>query len=90
MPIKFDQTINIGHLMTLTAMLISVIVSFAVLDRRISVLEERSNSAITAAAERQIEQRASLGEIKSDIKELQRSVNEVGRAVAAKPIADKP
>lgn len=82
MAIKFDPTINAGHLLTFGAMLVSVSIAFSLLDRRISVLEERSNSAITAATERQSEQKDALRDIKSEIKDLQRAVNEIGRAVA--------
>jgi hypothetical protein len=85
MALKFDPTINLGHVLTFGAMLVSVSVAFSLLDRRISVLEERSNSAVISATERQIEQKDSLREIKSDIKDLQRSVNEIGRAVAGRP-----
>lgn len=82
MAIKFDPTINAGHLLTFGAMLVSVSIAFSLLDRRISVLEERSNSALLAATERQSEQKDTLRDIRSEIKDLQRAVNEIGRAVA--------
>lgn len=84
MALKFDPTINAGHLLTFGGMLISVAIAFGVLDKRIGVLEEKSASASSAATERTIEQKESLREIKADIKDLQRSVNEIGRAVAAR------
>lgn len=85
MAIKFDPTVNAGNLLQFGAALIAVAVAFSVLDRRISVLEERSGAALVAASDRQTEQKESLKEIKTDIKELQRSLNEVSRAVATKP-----
>ena len=87
MAIKFDPTINAGHILTFGAMLVSVSLAYSILDRRISVLEERSTSAVISATERQIEQKDSLREIKNDIKDLQRSVNEIGRAVAGRAAA---
>ena len=82
--VKFDPTINLGHLLTFIAMVIGVMSSYSLLDKRVGVLEERSNTAIAQAADKQAEQKESLREIKSDIKDLQRSVNEISRAVAGK------
>lgn len=82
MAVKFDPTINLGHVLTFVSMVAAVMASYALLDKRVGVLEERSNSAIAQASDRQIEQKESLREIKSDIKDLQRSVNEISRAVA--------
>ncbi len=84
MAVKFDPTINLGHILTFASMVAAVMASYALLDKRVGVLEERSNAAIVQATDRQIEQKESLREIKSDIKDLQRSVNEISRAVAGK------
>jgi hypothetical protein len=82
MALKFDPTINAGHLLTFGGMVLAVAASYSLLDKRIGVLEERSNAAIVQAAERQSEQKDSLREIKSDVKDLQRSVNAIGQALA--------
>ena len=82
--LTFDPTINAGHILTFIAMAIGVMTSYSMLDKRIGVLEERSTTVISQAADRQAEQKESLKEIKSDVKDLQRSVNEIGRALAGK------
>ena len=82
MTIKYDPTINLGHILTFASMVAAVMASYSLLDKRVGVLEERSNAAITQAADKAVEQRESLREIKADIKDLQRSVNEISRAVA--------
>lgn len=84
MAVKFDPTINLGHVLTFASMVAAVMASYTLLDKRVGVLEERSNAAIAQATDRQVEQKESLREIKSDIKDLQRSVNEISRAVAGK------
>ena len=84
MAVKFDPTINLGHVLTFASMVAAVMASYALLDKRVGLLEERSNAAIAQATDRQVEQKESLREIKSDIKDLQRSVNEISRAVAGK------
>lgn len=82
MAVKFDPTINLGHILTFASMVAAVTASYSLLDKRVGVLEERSNAAIVQATDRQTEQKESLREIKIDIKDLQRSVNEISRAVA--------
>jgi hypothetical protein len=82
--VKFDPTINLGHILTFLAMVVGVMSSYAILDKRVGVLEERSNSAISQAADKVAEQKDALKEIKSDVKDLQRSVNEISRVLAAK------
>lgn len=82
--IRFDPTINAGHILTFVAMVVGVMTSYSLLDKRIGVLEERSASATSQATDRQAEQKEALKEIKADIKDLQRSVNDIGRAVAGK------
>ena len=82
--LTFDPTINAGHILTFISMVVAVTVSYSLLDKRVGVQEERSNAAIIQAADKQAEQKESLREIKSDIKDLQRSVNEISRAVAGK------
>jgi hypothetical protein len=84
MAVKFDPTVNLGHVLTFASMVAAVMASYALLDKRVGMLEERSNAAIAQATDRQVEQKESLREIKSDIKDLQRSVNEISRAVAGK------
>lgn len=84
MAIKFDPTIKYGDLLTVGGMLIAISVAFSVLDKRISILEERSRADVVTAIDRQTEQKETLREIKSEIKDLQKSVNEISRAVASR------
>jgi hypothetical protein len=79
--LTFDPTINAGHILTFIAMVVGLMTSYSLLDKRIGVLEERSNAAIQQATERTTEQKDAIREIKSDIKDVQRSLNEISRAV---------
>lgn len=79
--LTFDPTINAGHILTFFAMVVGLMTSYSLLDKRIGVLEERSNTAIQQATERTTEQKDAIREIKSDIKDVQRSLNEISRAV---------
>jgi cell division protein FtsL len=82
--VKFDPTINLGHILTFAAMAVAVMSSYSLLDKRVGVLEERSSTALSQAAEKVSEQKESLKEIKSDVKDLQRSVNEISRVLAGR------
>jgi hypothetical protein len=82
---RYDPTINLGHILTFVAMVVGIMSSYSLLDKRIGVLEERSAQALTQAADKVAEQKESLKEIKSDVKDLQRSVNEISRVLATKP-----
>lgn len=80
--LNFDPTINAGHILTFIAMVVGVMTSYSLLDKRIGVLEEKASASLLQNTERQQEQKESLREIKSDIKDLQRSINEISRAVS--------
>lgn len=82
--IRFDPTINAGHILTFVAMVVGLMTSYSLLDKRIGVLEERSNSAVVQATEKVLEQKESLKEIKADVKDLQRSVNDISRTLAGR------
>jgi uncharacterized protein YlxW (UPF0749 family) len=80
---KFDPTVNLGHILTFVAMMVGVMSSYSILDKRLTVVEERSATALSQAAEKVSEQKEALKEIKSDVKDLQRSVNEISRVLAS-------
>lgn len=79
--LKFDPTVNAGHILTFIAMLAGVMTSYSLLDKRVGLLEEKARAAVVQSDDRQQEQKESLREIKSDIKDLQRSVNDISRVV---------
>jgi hypothetical protein len=83
--VKFDPTINLGHVLTFAAMV----------DRRDVLLLAAGQACracsksglpphLSQAADKVAEQKESLKEIKSDVKDLQRSVNEISRVLAGR------
>lgn len=38
--IRFDPTVNLGHILTMAAMLVSCLLAYAHLDKRVSLLEQ--------------------------------------------------
>ena len=65
-------------------MVIGVMSSYLLLDKRVGVLEERNNTAIAQAADKQAEQKSPCWRSSPTSRDLQRSVNEISRAVAGK------
>ena len=43
-PFKFDNTINLGHLLTFAGFLITIMVTWSTLDKRVVVLEEQKKA----------------------------------------------
>lgn len=85
MALKFDTTINVNHVGSLVVIAAACLAGFYSQGNRISILEDRDTQARLVANEKQGEAKETLREIKSDIKDLQRSVNEISRVVAMRP-----
>lgn len=75
----FDPTINLSTIIGAGALLVSGALAYATLDKRISVLETQTVATVNLAAERAGDTKESLKEIKADIKELTRSLEEQQR-----------
>ena len=83
--VRFDNTINLGHILTFLGFLVTIMVTWSTLDKRVVVLEEsRKAQAVldhaqdNRSAERITEIRETLGEIK-------RSVDRVSDRLERKP-----
>ena len=72
--VRFDNTINLGHLLTFAGFLITIMVSWTTLDKRVVVLEESrkaqavlDNAQDNRSVEKFAEIRETLGEIKRSV-----------------------
>lgn len=74
MAVKFDPTINLGHVLTFAGMLAVGAGAWSTLEKRVSLLEVKTEAAVTRADERAGEINSKLGEIKQDMKDLRREV----------------
>ncbi len=81
--VKFDKTINLGHLLTMGAFLLTAMVQWNMMDKRVLVLEE----ARAAQRERDANQDTSAKEsaqfVKEALTDLRRSVERVADKVGA-------
>lgn len=82
--IKFDKTINLGHVLTAVSMIVAVMVSWSMMDKRVVVLEE----ARAAQRERDTVQDASnrekFQEVRETMIDLRQAVEKVADKVGAR------
>ena len=80
--VVFDPTINLGHVISLIAFLLAGFSAYGTLDKRLTMVEQ----AAVTMAEKDRDQDKNFKEVmvdvKADLKELQRSVNDVNRTLA--------
>lgn len=86
--LRFDPTINAGHILTFAGMAISVFLAYSTLDKRVVVLEESRQYQRLRDEQQDNMAQHQLGEIKAAIGEIKAGVNELRRdrgAERAKP-----
>lgn len=82
--IRFDNTINLGHVLTFLGFLITIMVSWTTLDKRVVILEE--NRKAQAVLDQVQDHRASekFGEIRDTLGEIKRTVEKVNERLERK------
>ena len=72
--VRFDKTINLGHVLTFLGFIVTIMVTWSTLDKRVVVLEESrkaqavlDNAQDNRSAEKFTEIRETLGEIKRSV-----------------------
>ena len=77
--LKFDPTINAGHLLTFSGMLIAFLLAWGNLDKRVVVIEEsrqyqrlRDDWQDQLVTQQLVEIKAAMSEVKTGVKELRR------------------
>lgn len=82
--LNFDPTVNLGHVLTFLSFMAVGAAGYNTIDKRVTLLEEKAETALRLSAERVAEQKETLKEIKGDIKELSKGVNDIQRAVGTR------
>ncbi len=75
--VKFDNTINLGHLLTFAGFFITIMVSWTTLDKRVVVLEESRKAQAVLDRAQDNRSAEKFTEIKETLGEIQRSVDKV-------------
>jgi len=78
----FDPTINAGHLLTFAGFLVAGFLAYATLDKRITVVEQRTVAAEDRISEQDSRTNSTLAEIKRDVRETNIAVNQLARELS--------
>jgi hypothetical protein len=75
--VKFDSTINLGHLLTFVGFVLTGFSAWSTIDRRLTVLEEsrRVQAQIDANQDERLSQ--SMGQIKESLSDIRRNLEKV-------------
>lgn len=77
--VSFDPTINLGHVLTFVGFLVTGFSAYSALDKRVTIIESQAAAVVERSREQDSRLKDTLSEIKADVKDLQRSVNDVNR-----------
>lgn len=72
---RFDPTINLGHILTFIGFIATGFAAYSHFDKRLSVVEVKTELQAQRSAEYEVRVKDSLSEIKSDVKDMKRSVD---------------
>lgn len=75
--VRFDNTINLGHLLTFAGFLITIMVSWTTLDKRVVVLEESRKAQAIMDSAQDLRSAEKFTEIRDTLGEIKRSVDKV-------------
>ena len=75
--VRFDNTINLGHLLTFAGFLITIMVSWTTLDKRVVVLEESRKAQAIMDSAQDLRSAEKFSEIRDTLGEIKRSVDRV-------------
>lgn len=77
---RFDPTINLGHILTFIGFLATGFGAYSHVDKRLSVVEVKAEIQAQKSSEYEARIKESLAEIKSDVKDVKRSVDGLASA----------
>lgn len=83
--LTFDPSINAGHVLTFVGFMVAGFSAYSTLDSRLVRLEEKAAASDMRAREQQEGVKEALSEIRADVKEVQRSLNDVNRNLVQRP-----
>lgn len=80
--IHFDPTINLGHILTFVGFIVVGFAAYGNIDKRITLTEVQASAAVERTTEQDKRMSEALKELKTDIKDVQRAVNDINRTLA--------
>ena len=84
-PFRFDNTINLGHLLTFVGFLVTIFAAWTMLDKRVVVLEESRKAQAVMDSAQDLRSAEKFSEIRETLGEIKRSVDRVNDRLERKP-----
>ncbi|MBE2262243.1 MAG: hypothetical protein IAE92_05850 [Burkholderiaceae bacterium] len=81
--LRYDPTISLGHILTFVTLIVAGFGVYNTMDKRITVLEEQRRLGDERIAERERFMRDSVNEMRADVKDVQRSIYDLARALTS-------
>lgn len=75
--LTFDPTINAGHLLTFAGFILSMMVGWSVLDKRVVVLEEARKTQAQVDQHQDAMQRSNVDSVHESLQEIKQGVREL-------------
>ena len=82
--IKFDRTINLGHVLTAISMVVAVMVTWSLMDKRVVVLEEARAAQRERDNVQDVANREKFQEVRDTMIDLRRAVEKVADKVGVR------
>lgn len=82
--LHFDPTVSLSDILVALTMLTAGFFAYSNLDKRVAVNEASAALIAQQASSQQAEQKTAINEVRADVKDVQRSINEISRALASR------
>lgn len=83
--VRFDNTINLGHILTFLGFLVTIMAAWSTLDKRVVVLEESRKAQAVLDHTQDNHSSEKFTEIREALGEIKRSVDRVNDRLERKP-----
>ena len=83
--LKFDPTINAGHLLTFAGFLITISVGWSTLDKRVVILEEQRKSQESLDKAQDSRSSEKFGEIRETMRDIKQTLDVVREKLEKRP-----
>jgi len=81
--VQFDPTINLGHILTFVGFMLAGFGAWGNIDKRLTLTEVQSVAVVERTADQDKRMNEALRELKADVKDVQRAVNDINRTLAS-------
>ena len=82
--LKFDPTINAGHLITFAGFLLTMALGWSALDKRVVVLEESRKAQVQTDQHQDVIHRANIDAMRDSLTEIKQGIRELSQRLESR------